>query len=623
MKMKGNISPAIGILFILSVLIPGIVLGVIGLQATDKEEAYIEKRFQTTMLAEVMHAISLINDELDKINLELKALFENTGNETDAVKKNALAAVPFMVSNEFRIVRPDPNLALSEAENEFMVRNKNFLLNQIKVPVYEDLALAYKDIIIEQQQKNDVLSKTIINDNDNTQNNINADEWNSREEISNQSAKMRFEQDEDVRGRIYDQAISEGKKISYRNVLQYEKNKKEEKNLESAYYLKNQSFSEIISGKSSGFIPRIIDGRLTMMFWTKTAEGMIAGCMVDGRILKDRLLNRLPEIITDVRILTVLDETGSPLIFPGQTQGRNMRIPFVSREIGKDLPRWEAAAYLIDPGFILKQARSITLIMWIFIFMLIISITSGGIIILKSFYSGILLAQQKTTFVSNVTHELKTPLTSIRLFAEMLKEGRQPDREKQKKYLDLMVSETRRLSRLINNVLDFSNLSEKKKKYTMEKTDIAALCRKIFEEQKLKLSEKGFAFEFSSPVQQIIILADAESIEQALLNIIFNAEKYSADKKEITIELAVSDECARIAVKDRGIGIPAKHAKKIFKEFYRVDDSLTSRVRGSGLGLSIAKKIVEAHRGTICYKPHQGGGSCFIISLPILKSGNI
>ncbi|MBN2444316.1 MAG: HAMP domain-containing histidine kinase, partial [Spirochaetales bacterium] len=216
-----------------------------------------------------------------------------------------------------------------------------------------------------------------------------------------------------------------------------------------------------------------------------------------------------------------------------------------------------------------------------------------------------------------------TPLTSIRLFAEMLKEGRQPDIARQKKYLGLMVSETERLSRLINNVLDFSKMGQKKKQYSMEPLEITGFCAGIMENQRLGLEEKGFTLRFSCLSGDEMVEADSASLKQAFLNLISNAEKYSPDRKEITMNLIKGDGMVQIELCDRGIGIPVKDAGKIFKEFYRVDDSLTARVRGSGLGLAIVKKIMSAHSGSIHYKPRDGGGSIFVITLPVLQDGRI
>lgn len=623
--MKGTTKPTAGILFILSVLIPSLFLGYFALRAVDREEAYIEKRFEDTLLADVMHTVSVINNELEeiknKLHDECNGISQENINEIfgPPEEMNILIETPFAVTGDFTVLWPDKRDNLKESEQGLLDQHTGFLIDEVSIPVYKNIAIAYKDVIINEQQKFNWDSKESDNVSKNMGINLisnDADVFN--EEYMNQNVQIQFEQDENVRNRVYEQVLEEGNKLNFRSV-QGQKKENKKTNPESIFISEQLSFSQITLGQEYGLIPRIMEDTLALYFWTKTDSGYITGCLVHQGEFKKRILAVIQHIYTRVRILTVLDEDGVPLVIPEEPYNRNWKLPFVSREISEILPRWEVAAYLTDPDMISSQARSFASVMWILICILIISIVAGGILILRSFYSEIVLAQQKTTFVSNVSHELKTPLTSIRLFAEMLKEERQPDKTKQKNYLRLMVAETERLSRLINNVLDFSKMGQKKKQYAMEETDIVYLCRTLLESQRLRLEQNGFKIEFSASKELEIVYADGGSLKQAFLNLIANAEKYSAQQKEIKMELVSSDGYIRIKIKDRGIGIPVKYIKKIFKEFYRIDDSLTSRVRGSGLGLTITKRIIEAHNGTVQYIPHHGGGSIFQVTLPIFK----
>jgi signal transduction histidine kinase len=221
--------------------------------------------------------------------------------------------------------------------------------------------------------------------------------------------------------------------------------------------------------------------------------------------------------------------------------------------------------------------------------------------------------------VTNVSHELKTPLTSIRMFSEMLKEGRQPDAEKQRTYLGLMVSETERLTRLINNVLDFSKMEKGKRTYSKMRLDAGLLAEAVVENERIRLEQAGFSVAFANAAGPAVVEADAEALRQALLNLLSNAEKYSLSIKSIDVEIRRTDGSIRIEVKDRGIGIPPAEAGKIFKEFYRLDRSLTARVPGSGLGLTIARRIARDLGGDIECLPRDGGGSVFRIILPEAK----
>jgi len=155
-----------------------------------------------------------------------------------------------------------------------------------------------------------------------------------------------------------------------------------------------------------------------------------------------------------------------------------------------------------------------------------------------------------------------------------------------------------------------------KKTYDKKILDAASLCEELLESQRLRLEQNGFEVNFSSSQTPVNIEGDEEALKQAVLNLLSNAEKYSQDEKQIDVEVIRVEDSVLINVKDRGIGIEPKFAQKIFKEFFRADESLTSKVRGSGLGLAISKKIINDLGGDILYLPREGGGSVFQISLP-------
>ncbi|MFZ1947170.1 MAG: HAMP domain-containing sensor histidine kinase, partial [bacterium] len=321
-------------------------------------------------------------------------------------------------------------------------------------------------------------------------------------------------------------------------------------------------------------------------------------------------------IYSPSRLLTVLNDKGAPLIVPQGEEARDWRRPFVAREISELLPRWEVAAYLARPDVISSRARTASTLTWLLIFIMFVSIVAGGTLVVRSASAELKLAQQKTTFVANVSHELKTPLTSIRMFAEMLRDGRQPSEEKRRQYFDMMTAETERLTRLINNVLDFARMDQGKKRYTMKPCDLVALASGIVESQRARLDREGFVVSFTTRAAHLTAVADEEAIKQALVNLLSNAEKYSGDVKEIEVAVGPEDGKSTISVADRGIGIAPGEAEKIFGEFYRVDDTLTSRVKGTGLGLTIARRIARDHKGEITYAAREGGGSIFKIVLP-------
>ncbi|HEQ72206.1 MAG TPA: HAMP domain-containing histidine kinase, partial [Spirochaetia bacterium] len=322
-----------------------------------------------------------------------------------------------------------------------------------------------------------------------------------------------------------------------------------------------------------------------------------------------------PPTVTDARIFTVLDDKGIPLHTPPERQ-IDWREPFVAREIHETLPRWQAAAYLADPDFIATKAEATTSVLWVLTAFLLFAVAGGGVVMTALLGSELALARKKTDLVTNVSHELKTPLTSIRLFAEMLMADIAPSATKRKEYCTLLVSETERLSRLINNVLDFSKSSQGKKQYRKTKLDLVSLIRQTVSCEELRLKQKGITLRFRSRYKKVEFTGCRESLIQVLVNLISNAEKYAASGKMIEIMLRKEKDTIVLETADRGPGVPAWAVKKIFQEFYRVDDSLTQNAGGSGLGLTIARMIVTDHGGQIDYQPRPGGGSLFRITFP-------
>ena len=264
----------------------------------------------------------------------------------------------------------------------------------------------------------------------------------------------------------------------------------------SIFVTRQRTFKEIQADAAGGFLPRVVQDELELLFWVRTADGGTAGCLVNLGRLTERLVALLPDPFTGERILTVLDEAAEPLLTPPDGPALDWQRPFAALELHESLPRWEVASYLADPDLFASQVRVRTSLLWLLVAILVASIGGGGAFVFLGLGHELRAAQQRTTFVANVSHELKTPLTSIRMFAEMLRDGRQTDPARRQRYLDLMVAESGRLTRLVNNVLDFSQLEQGRKRYTLRETDLVALCRGVLEAERPRLELAGFAVRF-------------------------------------------------------------------------------------------------------------------------------
>jgi signal transduction histidine kinase len=249
----------------------------------------------------------------------------------------------------------------------------------------------------------------------------------------------------------------------------------------------------------------------------------------------------------------------------------------------------------------------------------------GGIILtLRAASRAMKLSQMKADFVSNVSHELRTPLASIRVFGEFLKLGRIKDQNKIHEYGEYIETESRRLTQLINNILDFSKIESGQKTYQFEEADVEPIVTDTLKTFEVMLEQNGFAINYEKPVQHLPpVIMDSNAIAQAFINLLDNAVKYSGDSKEIDVKLGQQNGFVTIEVRDHGIGIAREDCEKVFEKFYRVGNSLIHDVKGSGLGLSIVKHIVEAHEGKVDVESEPGRGSTFIIYLPTEESGTI
>lgn len=231
------------------------------------------------------------------------------------------------------------------------------------------------------------------------------------------------------------------------------------------------------------------------------------------------------------------------------------------------------------------------------------------------------LAQIKTSFLSNVTHELKTPIAVIRLAAETLEMKRFSQPEDEDKLLRTVMRETERLSQLVTNILDFSRLESGQRAFQFAPVDLAEVVESTMESFGLRLEDAGFHYEVAVPNDLPPARADAQAISHCLINLLDNAMKYSRQRKEVKITAAARGQFVSLSVADRGIGIEPSQQQRIFEKFVRVETGLVHDVKGTGLGLSLVDQIIRAHHGRVEVVSTPGEGSIFTLILPVWSAG--
>jgi len=363
------------------------------------------------------------------------------------------------------------------------------------------------------------------------------------------------------------------------------------------------------SAQRSGWIPWFSENRLCILGWVQKYEnGPIYGIELELMTLLSRLVVDFPILSEKGAALVLMDGNGKFMHQSGSLAKSPEDKPAAVSTVSDLLPHWRIAVFVDDtagtaPGFLFVSV----MLLGIFI----AAIVSGGMLLTRMTLQNMKDARQKTSFVSSVSHELKTPLTSIRMYAELLLSKRIKDENKTQTYLSVIVNESGRLTRLINNVLDFGKLEQGKKTYHYTSFEMDRFLYQMIKAHSIRIKAQGI--EIITQVEQgnYEVTTDRDAMEQVVLNLLDNALKYAGNGKFIKFVLDKENAFIRLKICDDGPGIPNAQQEKIFEKFHRVDNSLTSKQPGSGLGLSIAKQILRDLKGDLLFEPMPGNGSCF------------
>ena len=673
----------IAILFVLGVFIPALVLGVLALQSARQQgvliadqEAKLRQQEADNVAAQVALSLRIEHETFVKV---VEGFLLTTDPEALSKDFNRMLAekwkrksVGFCVSTEGRILSPVEDDYLSRRDSlEFIEDNAAFLKGRVSAEVYATTneSLAEVKEVLQQSRSSKLFSQ--------------ADSWagsslRKQKEMptSTSEYELRPEQqkatDTDEKSTPKPEAaaapaaqavpVQEGqakslvegsivpgpaentlkdiassaepakrkadsrsdynRNVAPQNIVQ---NKQGDMlKLASNLNVATSRFSELVAKDKSGILSRFVNDRLEILFWVRPANR--PDLVFGARILPEDIRDVVAQVLSGegvepgVVVTAILDDRTKPFIKSDASFNSVWENPFVAAEVGEVLPHWEVGLYLRDTGRLSRTATLTSYTIMGLIALALGAIAVGGGLIVMDMRRQLVLVKKKTDFVSNVSHELKTPLTSIRMFAELLQQESVSDPEKRSHYLRIITLEAERLTRLINNVLDFARMERNQKNYEKEDIDLHEVIRRVWESQELHLNQLGFQTCWKAEEAPYPVHADADALAQILVNLLSNAEKYSGEAKEVELHSYKIDGQVRVAVLDRGVGVPVGEEKKIFEHFYRAHDSLSSGIQGSGLGLTLARKIAMDHGGNITCEARKEGGTRFTLHLPLIKS---
>lgn len=351
----------------------------------------------------------------------------------------------------------------------------------------------------------------------------------------------------------------------------------------------------------------------------KTARGepVLAAFSRDLEALRREILEQAPGGAEGSTILAVLDHRDRPVWSRAPLERAD---PVVTAPFGEAFPSWRLALYQPQGASPREAVRRQITIFTVAFGLLLVVIAVGLVATYRLVRRETEMARLKSDFVANVSHDLKTPLSLIRMFGETLEMGRVTDEARRREYYRVITRESERLSRLIDNVLDFSRIDGGRRTYAMAPTAIEPLVRETLEAFDYPLAQEGFVVEVAVAPDLPEVSLDADAVGQALANLVDNAIKYSGKRKALRVEAVVRDGQLALSVADEGIGIPPEEQGRIFEKFYRVGRSETQGRRGSGVGLALVRHVALAHGGRVTVESRPGAGSRFTLWFPLRRS---
>jgi len=364
---------------------------------------------------------------------------------------------------------------------------------------------------------------------------------------------------------------------------------------------------------------------VNLIFWWRETSGTIVGAELNRSRLMADIIAVLPETGNVpmsqegvVGMNRLVNSKREPVYQWGQYLPPDEELPLVTIDLSPPLSAWQLESYLHSPLVDADFGRGLMFNVFGGLAFLAAALVGLAVYFYREQTRDLREAQQRVNFVNQVSHELKTPLTNIRMYAELLEGHLEDASEKSKTYVGVIVAESQRLSRLIGNVLSFSRSQRNALTVHASRGPVDDALRTTIQNFKPSLAKRGIEVNFRGNATGTLEF-DRDVLEQIIGNLLSNVEKYAQGADRVDITSVLEDEKVTITVADNGPGIPARERERIFEPFHRVSNKLTDGVAGAGIGLSIARDLARLHGGDLVLEPSEKG-ACFKVVFHALQT---
>lgn len=614
------------IIFLLLILLPLALLLSLGIRMARYEQRDLQRRFQELYLQQLSDIDFLLTDFLEKRRRQLQTLTDINTPDPDLLRQTAHHSTfirqMFYLDPAGNILYPAPQGNINKAEAEFLQRFKDILVNKTLLYQTEMDVLYAGNIAHQRQQDLDLAQSEDLMDKVQPQALKDATRSSPRSRSTQRRLSSGSYGQKEVSQQFFQQLneplTSRASQRSAQQAAPQVKKSLPQSKTEGKV-LQDSSFTDQIQRPqpdpcqpaSQGWFVWYWGRGIQLVFWRRGVDGHIVGAELDQSRLLSDIIALLPATDPDQARplpgrITLTNALGRSIYQWGSYEPPATEKPFVERSVTYPLSAWRLKYFLPSEQLITGKAKSLY-------FGLIAGLVALGLALLGLavyFYREstreICAATQRVTFVNQVSHELKTPLTNIRMYAELMESDLLEGDQKSKRHLGIIVSESQRLSRLIGNILSFSRKQRNKLTLRRRPGIVDECIRSVLDNFKASLENHSIRVEFVPGADQQVSF-DPDVVEQILGNLLNNVEKYAASGGSVKIESRLENGSTMITVSDRGPGIPARRREKIFSAFYRVSNKLTDGVSGTGIGLTIARDLARLHGGDLTLLPSTQG----------------